>query len=249
MKRSHFFVMGLVAALALVLSACGSSPTTPSAGGVTLRGVAMSDSAAAAGGVTALSAAAASGGGSAITVTVQENPSLTTTISGNGTFELQGLPPGTITLVFSSNGVTLGTVTITSVPTEAEIDLVVKISSGNVIVVKIEINGNDDTETQTDRTCLIAGGTVGAGIQLEGSVSSPTSPAGGSSFTMAVNGQRASGTVSVDYAGAAFTCAGVKGACDATLVKTGQKVHVSGSLTSCSMTDAVVKATQIKFQH
>ncbi len=249
MKRGHFFVVGLVAALALALSACGGSATSPSATGVTLRGVAMGVPASA--GVNALSGASATAGGSAITVTVQENPSLTTTISGNGTFELKGLPPGTITLVFSSNGVTLGTVTITSVPTEAEIDLVIRISNTNVIVVKIEINGSDETETQTEaaRTCLIAGGTVGSGIELEGSVSSPTSPVGASSFTMSVNGQRSSGTVSVDYSGASFTCAGIKGACDATLITTGRKVHVRGNLTSCSTADAVVKATQVKFQH
>ena len=110
-------------------------------------------------------------------MTVQESPSITTTISANGTFELDGLPAGTFTLVFTSNGVTLGTVTITSVPNQAEIDLVVQISSTNVVVVTVKVNGTDETENQTQtttaKTCLIEGGTVGAGIELEGSIARP----------------------------------------------------------------------------
>ena len=246
MKRGQSFVVGLAAALALVVAAGGDSPTSPGASGVTLRGVALDESGSAAAEVHARSATAAKSGGSPITVTVLENPALTTTISGSGTFELQDLPPGTFTLVFSRDGVTIGTVSITSVPSEAQIDLVVKISNGGVIMVKIEINGSDDTETQTQQTCMIAGGKVGAGIQLEGSVSAP---AGGSSFTMAVNGQRSGGTVTVDYAGASFSCAGIKGDCDATLVKAGARVHVSGNLTACSTSGAAVTASKIKFQH
>jgi hypothetical protein len=249
MKPGHFLVVAVVAALTTALSACGGNATSPNAVGVTLSGMAMDMPAAAAGGVGALSGAPARAASSVITVTVQEDPSITTTISGNGSFKLEGLPPGTITLVFSSNGVTLGTVTIASVPTTGAINLVVRISKGEVIVVKIEINGSDETGTQTARTCLTAGGTVGAEIELEGSVGSPTSTLGASSFTMAVNGQRSDGPVDVDYSSARFTCAGVKGTCDATLITTGARVHVSGSLTSCSMGQAVVKATQVKFQH
>jgi hypothetical protein len=248
MKLRSFLVVGVAAALAMSLSACGGSATSPSPAGVTLRGMAMDLSTSAAGVVSALSNASAKGT-TAITVTVLEDPSLTTTISGNGSFELNGLPPGTFTLVFTRDGVEIGRVTITSVPTEAQIDLVVKISKSGVIVVKIEINGDDETDTQQTANCLIAGGKVDAGIELEGSVLSATSSAGASAFTMTVNGQRTSGTVNVDYSGASFTCAGVKGTCDAALIKEGARVHVRGTLTSCSMSDAIVKASQIKFQH
>lgn len=65
---------------------------------------------------------------------------------------------------------------------------------------------------------------------------------------MAVNGQRSSDAVFVAYSGAGFKGAGVKGACDETLIATGARVHVSGNLRSCSMTEAVVDATQLKFQ-
>ena len=68
---------------------------------------------------------------------------------------------------------------------------------------------------------------------------------------MSVNGQRAggTGTVTVDASSAGFDCAGIKGTCDATLIAPGAKVHVSGKLTSCSLSAAQVKATQVKFQH
>ncbi len=179
-----------------------------------------------------------------LTVTVQENPSIKTTISGNGTFELEGLPAGTFTLVFSSNGVTLGTITITSAPTQGEISIVVQITTTTVVLVKIEINGTDTTDNET-KTCLIDGGRAGEGIELEGSVSSVS----GKTFQMSVNGNRSGGPVSVDTSGASFDCAGVKGTCDATLLKAGAKVHVSGTLTTCTLTAAQVKGTQVKFQH
>jgi hypothetical protein len=249
MKRSHVLVPALLAVLALTLSGCGSSPTSPSgtSAGVNLHGLAM--------GLSSASTSSASGframsTGGSITVTVQ-GTAITTTISGNGTFELDGLPAGTFTLVFSSNGVTLGTITITSVPTQAEINLTVQITS-TVVMVKVEINGTDETDNENNngtsdgtKTCLIDGGTVGSSIELEGSVSS----ASGKTFKMSVNGNRASGLVSVDATTASFDCAGIKGTCDATLLKEGAKVHVSGSLTACSLTAAAVKATQVKFQH
>src|SRR5512143_2423039 len=250
MTRSQLALVCLAGVVAATLAACGGNATSPSAVGVTLNGTAVDLSASAGGGVGALSGASAKASDPTITVTVLEDPSLTTTSSGNGSFKLEGLPAGTFTLVFSSGGATLGTVAVTSVPSEAVVNLVVRISKSGVLVVKVEINGSDETEEQAARTCLIAGGTVGAGIELEGSVSSPTSAAGPSSFTMAVNGQRASGSVNVLYdGGVRFDCAGVKGTCDATLIQTGARVHVRGSLTSCSMTEAVVKATEIKFQH
>jgi hypothetical protein len=122
------------------------------------------------------------------------------------------------------------------------------------VTVKIDINGTDATNNNNNDnnsgggnndTCAIAGGTVGSGIELEGSISS----ASGSTFSMAVNGERSDAAVSVDASGASFQCAGVKGACDASLIKAGAKVHVSGTLTSCSTSAAQVKASEVKFQH
>jgi hypothetical protein len=251
MKRGQLFVMGAVAALGLVLSACGGSPTAPTAG-VRLRGVAVNQGVGAADGVRGLSGRSAAAGPSTITVTVQQNTSITTTISANGTFELEGLPAGTFTLVFSSNGVTLGTVTITSVPDQAEIEIVVQLSTTNVTLVKVTINGADESESETNtgtntaKTCLIEGGTVGAGIELEGSISSVTEAK--KKFEMALNGHRASDLVSVDATTASFSCAGVKGTCDATLIVANARVHVSGKLDTCSLDAATVTAKNVKFQ-
>jgi hypothetical protein len=207
---------------------------------VNLHGLAMGQSSASA---SSSSGFRAMSTGSSITVTVQ-GTSISTTISANGTFELEGLPAGTFTLVFSSNGVTLGTITITSVPTQGEVNVVVQITATTVVLVKVEVNGTDTTDNQT-KTCLISGGTVGSSIELEGSVSS----ASGKTFQMSLNGERAAGPVTVDASTASFDCAGIKGTCDATLLKAGAKVHVSGTLTTCSLTAAQVKATQVKFQH
>lgn len=249
MKRSHVFVVGVITALAMALTACGGNATSPSGNGVTLNGIALDLPTSAASGPSARSGATASSTSAVITVTVREDPSLTTTISGNGSFKLEGLPPGTITLDFTSDGVLLGTITISDVPSDAEVSIVVRVSKSGVLVVKVEIDGSDETDDQAEKTCLVNGGKVGSGIQLEGSVSAPTSPVGASSFTMAVNGQRSSGLVFVAYSGASFKCAGVKGTCDETLIATGARVHVSGNLRSCSTTEAVVDATQVKFQH
>jgi hypothetical protein len=248
MKSGRFFLAGVIAVAGLAFSACGSSPSSPSGAGVTLHGVAMGQGVGTAGDVRAQSTAS-SAATSTVTVTV-EGTSITTTISANGTFELDGLPAGTFTLVFSSNGVTIGTLTITSVPDQAEINLVVQISLSNVVMVKVEINGSDETENETSTgtpggACLIAGGTVGSGIELEGSVSTVS----GKTFEMAVNGARSGGLVSVDATGASYDCAGVKGTCDASLIVPVAKVHVSGTLKSCSSTAAQVVARQVKFQH
>jgi hypothetical protein len=248
MKRLQVLLPAVIAVLALALSGCGSSPTSPSGtnASVNLHGLAMGQGAASTSSASGYRAMSASG---SITVTVQ-GTSLSTTISGNGSFELDGLPAGTFTLVFTSNGVTLGTITITSVPTQAEINLVVHITT-TVVMVKVEINGTDETDNENNngtngtKTCLIDGGTVGSSIELEGSVSSAT----GKMFKMSVNGNRSSGLVSVDATSASFDCAGVKGTCDATLLVAGAKVHVSGSLTTCSLTAAQVKANEVKFQH
>ncbi len=244
MTRSHAFLSAVISFLTLAVSGCSSSPTSPSGtrAGVTLHGATFGQSTASSSSAGGFQAMAAPSG--RVTVTVQENPSITTTISGNGTFELEGLPAGTFTLVFSSNGVTLGTITITSVPSTAEINVVVQITTTTVVLVRVEINGTDETDNET-KTCLINGGRVAEGIELEGSVSSVS----GKTFQMALNGERASGPVTVDASAASFSCAGIKGTCDATLLKTGAKVHVSGTLTSCSMAAAQVKATEVKFQH
>src|SRR5438132_13116471 len=114
--------VGLYLALmvGLPLVGCGGgSPTSPSgAGKVVLHGVAVgADGAptASAGGVTAQAASK-----DRITVTVQ-GTSISTTVSANGTFELENVPTSSFTLVFTMNNTVIGTINITGVPTSGEI--------------------------------------------------------------------------------------------------------------------------------
>jgi hypothetical protein len=245
MTRRYGLVLVAVAGLGLLLAGCGGSPTSPSSvgAGVNLHGVALGDSTSA----TSTPGFHAMSGSSGITVTV-DGTSISTKISGNGTFELKGLPPGGFTLTFTSNGVTLGTITISNVPTQAEIDVVIHITT-TVTLVKVEINGTDTTaDNDATKTCVIQGGRVNEEIELEGDVKSATS--GSKTFQIAVNGERGEGgTVTVDASKATFDCAGVKGTCDATLLVTGAKVHVRGTLNSCTTTTAMVTASEVKFQH
>jgi hypothetical protein len=246
----RFSLVGLLVLVGMAFG-CGSNPAGPSAnGGVTLDGVvlqgssqASSDSA----GVTALSGA---GGGTI--VTVKEEPSISAKVAGNGTFRLKNLPAGNFTLVFSVNGTVIGTIKIAVVEGSDMIKVVVQITGDSVILVDIEFgsggdNGDkdDDKGTSDTKSCMINGGKVGERIELEGNVASGN----GSSFQLDVNGNRASGPVDVDASGASYKCNGKKKAtdCKASLAS-GDKVHVRGTLTSCTATAAKTTATEVMVQ-
>jgi len=224
---------------------CGSSPTSPSGVGVKLQGVVLQDAtaASASAGVSAQSTTNAG----KIVVTVQENPSLSVTVSGNGTFEIQGLPAGGFTLVFTVNGVTVGQITITAVAEGTTVKIVVKVSEQEVELVDMETDNDTETGTgdQGTKTCVIEGGKVGAGIELEGNVDSGSS----SQFKLRVNGNRSSGLVDVAASAASYKCNGKKGGSDCKAnLKPGVKVHVRGNLTSCGTSAATVTATEVMIQ-
>ena len=230
-----------VAALALALAACGENPASPSGttGGVAVRGVLLGEGAA----VGASSVRASSSSGSQITVTIEGNPSLTTTISGNGTFELEGVPAGTFTLTFTRDGVVIGTVTITA-GDGVEVKIVVKMEGAVVVLVDLELEDNDDND-DANKTCLIEGGRVGDRIELEGKVAS----GGGTGFEMTTQGNRAHGPVDVSASGASFRCNGnERGAVCTAAVKPGAQVHVRGTLTTCTLEEASVTATEVRVQ-
>jgi hypothetical protein len=234
-------------AVGLPLVGCGgSNPASPSAGGgVVLHGVVLGSGASSSSSATPEVSAQSTSG--RITVTIQEQPSFSATVSANGTFELEGLPAGTLTLVFSSNGVVIGTVTITGVPSSAEVKVVVQVETGTVILVTLEVDDKEgDSSGDSNKTCMIEGGKALSGIELEGSVSSGTALA----FKLSVNGNRASGLVDVNASGAQFKCNGnpnSSGNCQDS-VKAGAQVHVRGTLTTCSTTAATVVATQVMVQ-
>ncbi len=239
--------VGLYLALLMVglpLVGCGgSSPTSPSgAGKVVLHGVAVGAdgaSMASAGGVTAQAAFK-----DRITVTVQ-GTSISTTVSTNGTFELENVPSGSFTLVFSINTTVIGTVTITGVPTSGEIQIVVQVTVTTVVLISLEIDDHENDDAS--KTCIVEGGKVGKKIELEGNVDSGNSTA----FKMKINGERSSGLVDVDASHAQFKCNGDKSSSATTCkdsVKPHAKVHVSGTLMTCTTSAAQVVATEVKVQ-
>jgi hypothetical protein len=233
----------LLVALGVGLGAagCGDSPSSPS-GAVVVRGTVLAESS---GSLAAQSAGAiASAAAGRITVTVVEDPSISVTVNGNGTFMIEGLPLGTFTLVFQRDGVTLGTVTVTGVGEGSEVKIIVQIQSSRVVVVQLTVDDHDTDPSNAN--CIINGGRQGDSIELEGNVASGTA----SLFKLQVNGNRASQLVDVSTAGASsFECVGQagKGACPPSPLE-GSKVHVRGTLTSCSTSAALVTASEVKVQ-
>lgn len=243
MNQRYAFLLFAVSAAVLSSVACGNSPASPS-GAVVVRGTVLG---ATAGTVNAQSAGASahSAAGGPITVTVQEDPSITVTVSGNGTFVLEGLPTGTFTLVFTRDGVTLGTVTVSGVGGGAEVKIVVQVNGSTVVLIELKVDDRD-VDAGEAKTCVINGGRQGDSIQLEGHVDSG-SP---SSFKLNVNGNRASRLVDVITSGAlSYQCVGqaARGTCPPDPLA-GAQVHVSGTLTSCDTIGALVTASEVKVQ-
>ena len=242
-RRIRLFAV-LIAAGAL-LRCGGANPASPSGSGVTLEGMVLQGASAASAASAGVSAQSARGG--RITVTVQEDPSQTTTVSGNGSFKLENVPVTGFTLVFSVNGVVLGSVSISPVQTTTiKIKIVVQVTD-HVELVDLEMNDeNEDQGNQDQKTCMINGGRAGEHIELEGVVAS----GGSDQFQLHVNGNRSSGLVDVTASGASFKCQGDKSssaACKAS-VKTGAQVHVKGTLTACATSAASATATQVMVQ-
>lgn len=115
--------------------------------------------------------------------------------------------------------------------------------------IKIQdgVEDPDGGEEPPVRTCIVNGGREGAGIQLEGRMAGGALP----SFMMTVNGNRASAQVNVLADAGDVRCTGPsvpQAQCLARLVN-GARIHVSGTLTSCSTTAASVTADEVKIQN
>ena len=251
--QRFLWAVGAVA-LAVASFACGGDNPSGASGAVTLRGTVVGQG-------TASASSERAAGGARITVTVQEVPGLTTTVSGSGTFELEGVPEGTFTLVFSANGVTLGTIEISGAQAGEEIRITVQVTNTTVILIEIENGDADeddsdeddgdeddgDEDDDGDASCAISGGKVGRNIELEGTVRSGDA----SGFELRVNGNRVKNgaRVNVTTGGASFRCNGKPSASDCKEeVEDGAKVHVRGNLDSCSMSEATVSAQEVKVQ-
>jgi hypothetical protein len=245
MERSVLMRWAAVVVVALLSVACGGeSPTGSSAGGVAVQGVVMGDSASASAADTRSPQASQA---KKVTVKV-EGTTLTVDVNANGTFQLTGIPSGTFTLVFLADGVEVGRVVVTA-GDGSEVKIVVQVTAGQLIVVEIEIEDGSGSNTGPSNTssCSVNGGKLGQKIELEGNVASGSS----ASFDMTVNG-RSGNPIKVNASSASFRCiGGAKTSSDAECkasVKTGAKVHVSGTLMTCTASSAEVTATEVKVQ-
>jgi hypothetical protein len=163
-RISRAFIAVLVFAAA-GLSACGGSPSGPDAEGVVVRGVVQG-----AGTLRAASVAAASA--ATVTVSVVEAPSLSTTVGGDGSFTLRGLPDGGFTLVFKNGSAEIGRLSFAEVKANQEITLTVQVSDAGVTLLEEQRNG------------------IGHGdVEIEGNVGQivAVNPAGDSRFV--INGR------------------------------------------------------------
>jgi hypothetical protein len=232
----------LVVVTALIAGGCGSdSPTAPAAGGVVVEGVVV-------GGTASVSAAdLQSSAAAARKVTVKvEGTTLTVDVSANGTFKLEGVPSGTFTLVFLQDGVEIGRVVVTA-GDDMEVKIVVQVTGSTIVVIELKVEGRDTDKPASSSSCGVNGASLGQGLELEGNVSSGNS----SAFKLSVNG-RAGFPIDVNAASASYRCIGQaktssEAECKAA-VKTGAKVHVSGSLASCTASSATVTASEVKVQ-
>jgi hypothetical protein len=228
---------------AAVTAGCGSdSPTGPSgAGGVVVQGVVLGEGASVSAADTQTSAS------SPKKVMVKlEGTSRTVDVSASGTFQFTGIPSGTFTLIFLADGVEIGRVVVTA-EEGSEVKIVVQVTQGAIVLVDLKVEAPETKDGTASSSCVVNGGKANERIELEGKVTSVSS----GEFNLTATG-RSSGEVVVTTSGATtFTCIGnarttSDAACKAQ-VTSGARVHVSGTLTSCTTT-AKVTATEVKVQ-
>jgi hypothetical protein len=161
-RHQAFVLVVLAAALA---AACGGNPAGPSGEGVVVRGSVQGTGTLHAASVGAATAAT-------VTVSVAESPSLKTTVGGDGSFTLRGLPEGGFTLVFSNGTAELGRLSFSEVRPNQEITLSVQVSDAGVVLVEERRNG------------------IGHGdVEIEGAVSQIVALAAAGDSTFVIDGK------------------------------------------------------------
>src|SRR5437773_4063013 len=138
MRQARLVYASILTVAAFVLMACGGNPASPSRDGIVLRGTGVGASAF---GASALSVGTATAPAEVVTVMVEENHAITTTVGADGSFTLRGLPEGGFHLVFSSGGVTLGTLAFSEVKPNQEITVTVQVSGSTVTLLEDRRNG------------------------------------------------------------------------------------------------------------
>jgi len=146
-----FITFGVTALVAL--TACDSSPTSPSTGQASsnrILGSFVSETSAASR-QTARPNASFEG----INVTVQQDGSIRVEVSSNGTFTLDHVPVGRVTIIFTRDGVKIGEVDIHGVGSNEEIRITLELTANDTVVLvdvqrTLEDNSSDDGSSDDD---------------------------------------------------------------------------------------------------
>lgn len=221
MRQARLVFASILTVAAFVLAACGGNPASSSGDGIVLRGTVVGAFPA---GASALSVGTATATAEVVTVTVQENPAITTTVGADGSFTLRGLPEGGFHLVFSSGGVSLGTLAFSEVKPNQEITVTVQVTGSTVTLLEDRRNG------------------IGHGdVEIEGQVTTAVLNAvGDSRFTIAGKTVVARpGETAIREGNTARTVADVK---------VGHQVHVKGVWLPQDASGQPVLAHEIKLQ-
>src|SRR3989449_4728323 len=148
MRQTRLVFRSILTGAALVLAACGGNPASSSGDGVVLRGIVVGASAA---GASALSVGTATATPEVVTVTVQENPAITTTVGADGNFTLRGLPEGGFHLVFSSGGGALRTLAFSEVKPHQEITGILQVTGSQGTLLEGRGNGVAPGAVESER--------------------------------------------------------------------------------------------------
>ena len=151
MRDTRLAFVAVLVLAAAALSACGGSPSGPDAEGVVVRGVVQ-------GAGTLRAASVGTASAATVTVSVVEAPSISTTVGGDGSFTLRGLPDGGFTLVFKNGTAEIGRLSFAEVKANQEITLTVQVSDAGVTLLEEQRNGigHGDIEIEGDVTQVVA---------------------------------------------------------------------------------------------
>jgi hypothetical protein len=180
----------------------------------------------------------------AVTVTVEQMPSVSATVNLGETAVISGLPPGAYTLVFSQTGNVIGTENVVGVQPGEQVQVTVVFEGGSFVMVVVII-GVPSTPSPSPQPCTIDGNSVGSSLDIEGEVVSGD----GDAFRLDRKGDHgAYDLYDVHASGASYTCLGqAKGSCQADL-QAGAQVHVKGTLLGCLPSSVSVAAVEVKVQ-
>lgn len=144
---SHFRLLFLAVGVTALTAfwACDSSPTSstsPSGPSVSNRvsGAFVSET-----GAAVRQTARASSSFEGITVSVRQDGTITVDVSSNGTFTLEGVPVGRVTVVFTRDGTEIGEIDIHGVGSSEEIRMMLELSGDTVVLLEME-RGLEDGE-------------------------------------------------------------------------------------------------------